>query len=50
MRLGGHGGSHCASVNHWPRAWYHNALANPRVQVRMDGVTVGYMGVPVHAL
>lgn len=41
------GGRHYASVNHWPRAWYHEALANPRVQVTMDGVTADYIAVPV---
>ena len=30
------GGQHYASANHWPRAWYNNALKNPRVQVTMD--------------
>ncbi len=41
------GGKHYASVNHWPRAWYHNALANPRVQVTMDGTTADYVAVPI---
>lgn len=41
------GGRHYASVNHWPRAWYHNALANPRVQVTMDGKTADYVAVPI---
>jgi hypothetical protein len=41
------GGKHYASVNHWPRAWYHNALANPRVQVTMDGATADYLAVPI---
>jgi hypothetical protein len=41
------GGQHYASVNHWPRAWYHNALANPRVQVTIDGKTADYVAVPV---
>lgn len=41
------GGKHYASVNHWPRAWYHNALENPRVQVTMDGKTADYVAVPI---
>ena len=41
------GGKHYASVNHWPRAWYHNALENPRVQVTMDGRTADYIAVPI---
>jgi len=41
------GGQHYASVNHWPRAWYHNALNNPRVQVTMDGTTADYIAVPI---
>jgi hypothetical protein len=41
------GGQHYASVNHWPRAWYHNALKNPRVQVTMDGTTADYIAVPI---
>ena len=40
-------GTHYASVNHWPRVWYHNALANPRVQVTMDGTTADYIAVPI---
>ena len=41
------GGKHYASANHWPRAWYDNALENPRVQVTMDGTTADYIAVPV---
>jgi hypothetical protein len=41
------GGRHYASANHWPRAWYENALAHPRVQVTMDGTTADYIAVPV---
>ncbi|MDX1390520.1 MAG: hypothetical protein R3344_15130 [Acidobacteriota bacterium] len=43
------GGKHYASANHWPRAWYNNALQNPRVQVTMDGTTADYIAVPVDA-
>ena len=41
------GGRHYASANHWPRAWYRNALENPRVRVTMDGTTADYIAVPV---
>ncbi|MDJ0786485.1 MAG: hypothetical protein QNK05_06725 [Myxococcota bacterium] len=36
-----------ASANHWPRAWYRAALANPQVKVTLDGVTADYVAVPV---
>ena len=36
-----------AAANHWPRAWYREALANPSVQVTIDGVTGNYTAVPV---
>lgn len=35
------------AVNHWPRAWYRQALANPEVQVTLDGETGNYLAVPV---
>ena len=41
------GGRHYASANHWPRAWYENALGHPRVRVTMDGTTADYIAVPV---
>ncbi len=25
------------AANHWPRAWYHQALDNPNVEVKMPG-------------
>ncbi len=34
------------SANHWPRAWYHRALANPNVQVTLDGEKADYLAVP----
>jgi hypothetical protein len=36
-----------AAANHWPRAWYREALANPQVQVTIDGITADYTAVPV---
>ena len=35
------------AANHWPRAWYTNALANPNVQVSVDGTKSAYRAVPV---
>ncbi len=36
-----------ASVNHWPRAWYYEALENPQVRVSIDGTEGDYVAVPV---
>ena len=35
------------AANHWPRAWYEQALANPEVTITADGVTAGYTAVAV---
>ncbi|MEX0618443.1 MAG: nitroreductase/quinone reductase family protein [Pseudohongiellaceae bacterium] len=35
------------AANHWPRAWYRQALANPEVQVTVDGERGDYRVVPV---
>ena len=35
------------AANHWPRAWYKQALDNPRVQVAMDEDIGAYLAVPV---
>jgi hypothetical protein len=35
------------AANHWPRAWYRRALANPEVQVTLDGEKRDYRAVPV---
>ncbi|MDH3645082.1 MAG: nitroreductase family deazaflavin-dependent oxidoreductase, partial [Gammaproteobacteria bacterium] len=35
------------AANHWPRAWYNQALANPEVEITLDGEKAGYMAVPV---
>ena len=35
------------AANHWPRAWYRRALANPDVQATVDGVKGNYKAVPV---
>ncbi|MEM9177030.1 MAG: nitroreductase/quinone reductase family protein [Myxococcota bacterium] len=35
------------SANHWPRAWYNEAIANPQVQVSKDGERSDYVAVPI---
>jgi len=35
------------AANHWPRAWYRRALANPEVQATIDGEKGDYRAVPV---
>lgn len=35
------------AVNHWPRAWYKEALAHPDVQIQYQGATTSYLAVPV---
>jgi hypothetical protein len=35
------------AANHWPRAWYRRALANPSVQAAVDGKKGDYRAVPV---
>jgi len=35
------------AANHWPRAWYRRALANPEVQATIDGRKGDYRAVPV---
>jgi hypothetical protein len=40
-------GTLVVAANHWPRAWYRRALANPDVSVKRDGKTMKYQAVPV---
>ena len=35
------------AANHWPRAWYRQALARPNVQVTLDGEKGTYLAVPI---
>lgn len=35
------------ATNHWPRAWYRRARANPQVQATIDGNKASYTAVPV---
>ena len=41
------GGQLYVAANHWPRAWYERALANPDVQVTLDGQKGDYRAVAV---
>lgn len=41
------GGQTYVAANHWPRAWYNAALANPAVAVKIDGKTTEHIAVPV---
>jgi hypothetical protein len=34
------------AANHWPRAWFRQALANPAVEVTVDGARGPYRAVP----
>ncbi|MCR9094602.1 MAG: nitroreductase family deazaflavin-dependent oxidoreductase [bacterium] len=35
------------SANHWPRAWYNEAITNPNVEVSIDGEQGAYVAVPI---
>lgn len=35
------------AANHWPRAWYRDALANPSVEVKLESGQGSYIAVPV---
>lgn len=35
------------AANHWPRAWYSDALENPSVRVTRNGEERAYVAVPV---
>ena len=35
------------AANHWPRAWYRHARANPHVQATVAGEQGDYLAVPV---
>lgn len=35
------------AANHWPRAWYRQALENPSVQIAVDGGKAAYLAIPV---
>lgn len=35
------------AANHWPRAWYREALANPAVEIILESGQGSYIAVPV---
>lgn len=35
------------SAHHWPRGWYHEAVANPNVVIEVKGVEVNYLATPI---
>lgn len=41
------GGELFVAANHWPRAWFEQALENPDVEVTVDGIARPYRAVPV---
>ena len=41
------GGQLYVATNHWPRAWYKQALQNPRVEIAAAGVSGKYRAVPI---
>ncbi len=43
------GGQLYVAANHWPRAWYREALANPVVQIESNTERGMYIAVPVSA-
>ena len=38
------------SANHWPRAWYRQALSNPNVEVTFKGEKNLYLAIPVDGI
>jgi pyridoxine/pyridoxamine 5'-phosphate oxidase len=40
-------GNAYVAANHWPRAWYHEALENPQIEVQMDDNFEPYTAVPL---
>jgi len=40
-------GNAYVAANHWPRAWYHQALENPNVEVEMEDRFEPYVAVPL---
>lgn len=42
-----HEGKLYVAANHWPRAWYNQALKHPDVQVTMNGDQVAFRATPI---
>lgn len=49
LRLETIDGAAYIAANHWPRSWYHQALDNPNVEVKMPGTESfePYLAVPL---
>lgn len=49
LRLEQIDGNYYIAANHWPRSWYHQALDNPRVEVKLPGTDefAPYLAVPL---
>jgi hypothetical protein len=49
LRLEQIDGNNYIAANHWPRAWYRQALDNPEVEVKMPGAEqfASYTAVPL---
>ena len=41
------GGQTYVAANHWPRAWYNQALENPKVEAVIAGNKAAYLAVPI---
>ncbi|GJM13851.1 MAG: hypothetical protein DHS20C12_22540 [Pseudohongiella sp.] len=41
------GGQLFVAANHWPRAWYREALVNPAVHIMSDSEEGNYVAVPI---
>jgi len=41
------GGQLYVAANHWPRAWYRQALDNPNIEATFDGETADFTAVPI---
>ncbi len=40
-------GNAYVAANHWPRAWYHQALENPAIEVKVEDRFEPYRAVPL---
>lgn len=40
-------GDNYIAAQHWPRAWYRQALRNPQIEVKMDNAFEPYVAVPL---
>ncbi len=47
VRLTKINGENYIAANHWPRAWYRQAVSNPNVEVKMDESFEPYLAVPL---